>query len=318
MNILKFWAINLCLTLGVAQNIAAAPKVLSDIAPTHSLVSLVMGELGSPSLLINSSTSPHDYSLRPSDAAKLNNADIIFYTSGALTPWLEDALASLAGSTPAIELIDSEGTTLLEPRESNLFSHDHDHSHGDNHDEHENDADHKPNAIDPHAWLDPSNAVIWLNSIAQELSAIDPENASIYQNNATQAAMTVQTMSAEVAQSLSEIADKPYVVFHDSYHYFESRFDVHAIAAINLNDGSQPSISQINGLQRLLIETQAQCVFSEPQYSQRLIDTVVSGTTVRRAELDPLGVQLTPGPDLYAALIRALASNLLQCLTTGN
>ncbi len=314
MNILKFWAITLGLTLGVAQNIAAAPKVLSDIAPTHSLVSLVMGELGSPSLLINSSTSPHDFSLRPSDAAKLNDADIIFYTSGALTPWLEDALASLAQATPAIELIDSEGTTLLEPRESNLFSHDHDHSH----DEHKNDSDHEANAIDPHAWLDPSNAVIWLGSIAQNLSAIDPVNASIYQSNAMQAAKTLQIMSAEVAQSLSGISDKSYVVFHDSYHYFESRFDVHAMAAINLNDGSQPSISQISGLQHLLFETKTQCVFSEPQYSQRLIDTVVGGTTVKRAVLDPLGVQLKPGPDLYAALIRALASNLLQCLTTGN
>ncbi|MFT5895228.1 MAG: zinc transport system substrate-binding protein, partial [bacterium] len=95
----------LVVLLGCSQPALSAPAVLVDIAPTHSLVSMVMGDIGEPELLISSTSNPHDFALRPSDASRLTNADLIFYTSSTLTPWLNKALQSLAQNTPAFELI---------------------------------------------------------------------------------------------------------------------------------------------------------------------------------------------------------------------
>lgn len=291
----------------------AAPIVLSDIAPTHSLVSMVMGDIGDSSLLIDSANSPHDFSLRPSDARKLSNADIIFYTSSVLTPWLDDALISLADGTPLVELISTQGTTLLEFRDNNVFEHDHAHDHDHSSDDHNSEL-----TFDPHAWLDPSNAQVWLKRIASELSAIDPPNAARYQANSLDAIRMIEEMSENVRQSISTINEHAYVVFHDSYHYFESYFDIHAIAAINLADGTHPSIQQITQLQALLNNTKATCVFSEPQYSERLVNTITQGTHAKRGVLDPLGVNLSTGKGLYNSLIQSLSDELLRCLTSDD
>ncbi|MFK8076584.1 MAG: zinc ABC transporter substrate-binding protein [Granulosicoccus sp.] len=308
--------LSLCSTIfATTQSSIAAPVVLSDIAPTHSLVSMVMGEIGAPSLLIDSSNSPHDFSLRPSDARKLSNADIIFYTSSVLTPWLDDALTSLADGTPLVELVTTQGTTLLEFRDNNAFEHDHSHDHGHEHSADEHDS---ASTFDPHAWLDPSNAQVWLKRIANELAAIDPENADGYQTNALDAIERIEELSERVQQTISSINEHSYVVFHDSYHYFESHFNIHAVAAINLGDGTQPSISQITQLQALLKDTKTTCVFSEPQYSERLVNTITEGTSARRGVLDPLGISLSPGADLYSTLIESLSRELLRCLTSDD
>ncbi len=308
--------LSLCPTLiATTQSSIAAPVVLSDIAPTHSLVSMVMGDIASPSLLIDSSNSPHDFSLRPSDARKLSDADIIVYTSSVLTPWLDDALTSLADGTPLVELVTTQGTTLLEFRDNNVFDHDHSHDHDHKHATDEHDS---ASTFDPHAWLDPSNAQVWLKRIANELAAIDPENADGYQANALDAIKMIEEMSGQVQQTISSINEHSYVVFHDSYHYFESYFDIHAIASINLGDGTHPSISQITQLKALLKETKTTCVFSEPQYSERLVNTITEGTSARRGVLDPLGVNLSPGADLYSRLIESLSNELLRCLSSDD
>lgn len=295
-----------CVTAQIGN---AAPNVLSDIAPTHSLVSMVIGDVGESTLLINSSSSPHDFSLRPSDAGKISRAEIIFFTGSTLTPWLIDAMASLADNTPTVELISTSGTTLLEFRESNIFEGDSSHDHsGHNHD--------SSASYDPHAWLDPSNAQLWLNRISEELSAIDPDNARTYAANAAAAIVSIQETSDKVKESIKKISNTQYIVFHDSYHYFESYFDIHAAAAINLGDGTLPSISQISQLKKLLKDSDAACVFSEPQFSQRLVDTVAEGSDVKRGVLDPIGVNLPPDANLYPSLIESLADELLRCLAT--
>lgn len=291
----------------LSQNTFAAPSVLADISPTHSLVSMVMGDVGKPTLLVSSASSPHDFALRPSDATKITNADLIFYTSATLTPWLGKALQSLAQETPAIELIATSGTHLLPLRNDHLFSHT----------EHEGHAEHSASVYDPHAWLDPANAIVWLHHIASQLAKMDSLNAPKYRQNAEQASLKIQTMIVDVTAELDDLQTVPYVVFHDSYQYFENRFNLQPKASISLGDGSQPGISQIRTLQAVIKSTQANCVFSEPQYSDRLVNTVISGMDIKTRRLDPLGFELEPGENLYIGLVYNLSSNLLRCLSVN-
>jgi len=297
-------------------------------------VSMVMDGVQEPQLLIDALNSPHGFALRPSDANALANADIIFYTSLQLTPWMHRISQSVAAKVPTVELLNVDGTIVLPIREGDTFeSHNHqddhqgDSEHTDEDDQNEdghddNSGDHESSRLadhnkDPHAWLDPKNAALWLAAIAERLSEIDPENSSTYQTNSVDAIARMNALTADITRQIITIEDPAFIVFHDSYHYFESRFDVHASASINLGDGSSPRISRLNNLQKLLAKEQVRCIFSEPQYDDRLINSIVGSLPIQVAMLDPLGSSLELGKNLYPELLNKVASNLVDCLSTN-
>jgi zinc transport system substrate-binding protein len=92
--------------------IADVPRVAVDIAPVHSLVARVMERVGTPDLIIRPGASPHEYSLRPSEAAALQEADLVFWMGEDLTPWMEDAVVTLAADASVTTLLEAEGTTF--------------------------------------------------------------------------------------------------------------------------------------------------------------------------------------------------------------
>ena len=126
--------------------LADVPSVAVDIAPVHSLVARVMDGVGAPDLIIPSGESPHGFSMRPSSAEALQNADVVFWIGHDLTPQLEDAIETLAENASVTELLEADGVTLLDFRENALFEahghEDHDHEeakaegHNHDHDDH--------------------------------------------------------------------------------------------------------------------------------------------------------------------------------------
>ena len=140
----------ICLFLPVVA-VASPPKVAVDIAPVHSLVAQVMAGVGEPDLVIRPGASPHEYTLRPSEAEALSRADVVFWISEELTPWLESPLENLAGSATKVTLLDVSGITLHDFREGATFeAHDHHgDEHGDNND-HGHDDEHAHKDEDGH------------------------------------------------------------------------------------------------------------------------------------------------------------------------
>jgi zinc transport system substrate-binding protein len=124
--------------------LADSPKVVTDIAPVHSLVSRVMDGIGKPDLIVPNETSPHDYRLRPADAEALESAVLVFWMGEGLTPWMERALDSLSGEATIVELLALDETKTLPFREGALFdAHDHsEHDDHDDHDDHDHDKEH--------------------------------------------------------------------------------------------------------------------------------------------------------------------------------
>lgn len=318
--------------LGLASAASAeVPSVATDIPPVHSLVSIVMDDVGTPDLLVQPGASPHGYSLRPSEAAALNRADAVFWIGESLEPWLEGSIEALAGDAHVIELMEAEGTTELEFREGATFemhSHDHeghdhdDHDHEEEHDHDHDDHDHAEHAheghhhhgYDPHAWLDPENARVWLDVIAAELSELDPENADTYRANADAGKAELETLISEISAQLDPVRGQNFIVFHDAYQYFESRFDFPASGSITLSDASDPSPARIEEIQQKVAELGVSCAFTEPQFNPDLVATVFRSTDAQTGIMDPLGADIEPGADLYPQLLRNLASSLTGCL----
>ena len=291
---------------------ADVPQVTTDIPVTHSLVTRVMAGIGTPDLIVNRGASPHDYSLRPSNAASLEAADLVFWISNGLTPWLDDALNTLARNAKVIELMDAKDATVLPFREGATFeTHSHRHKHDeDGHDEDE----HATVNIDPHGWLDPDNGKTWLDVIATELSKIDPENTDIYFDNVSQGKTDIDAVISEIDATLATFRGTNFIVYHDAYQYFERRFDVLAAGSISMGDVSDPSPARIAEIRQTVEELDMTCVFSEPQFNPELVATVVDGTKARARVIDPLGTRLTLGADFYLNLLRNIAQTMASCL----
>lgn len=288
---------------------SAAPQVVASTKPIHSLVSSVMAGVGEPTLIVKGAASPHTYSLRPSDAAALEAADIVFWTGHGMELFLADALSTLSPNAEVIELAESPGIDLLPIRAGGAFethSHDeeeHDHEGHDHHDE-----------GDMHFWLDPLNAQAMLGEIARVLMEADPENAEAYATNAEAELARLIALEAELTQTLAPLADKPFVVFHDAYQYFEARFELTVAGTVTVSPEVMPGAARIDALRAKVAELGATCVFAEPNFEPAIVRTIVEGTQAKAGILDPEGATLTEGPDLYPELLRGLAAGLIDCI----
>ena len=279
---------------------ASEIEIAATVAPVHSLVAMVTDGLAEPALILRQGASPHDYALKPSEAQALDQADLVFWVGEGLEPWMAKAVTTLASDAVAIELGKAEGLTRLSFREAGVFE-----AHGH--------ADHG-GLLDPHLWLDPDNAVIWLGVIADALAEIDQANADVYSANADKAKDRLSAMTAEIERLLQPIGDRHYVVFHDAYQYFERRFGLHPLGAVRLGEADRPGPARIVEIKNAIAESGAVCIFAEPQFEPKLIATVIEGSDVKSGMLDPIGAGLQPGAGLYPALMLGLAENLRDCL----
>lgn len=290
---------------------AAPPAVVVSVPPLHSLVAGVMAGVGEPYLLLRAGASPHSADLRPSDARALSNADLVVWAGPQLEGFLVKPLETLATEAVVIGLLNQPDLTFLPIREGGTWER---HEHGDEAHEDEKPEIESYDSIDPHFWLDPSNTVAILDHIARALSVLDPAHAERYQANAAELTGRLMQLDKNLQRDLAAVRTRPYLVFHDAYQYFERHYGLTALGAIAISPERAPGARRLAELRALVAETGAVCVFSEPQFSSALVDTVIEGSEARAGTLDPMGMTLDPGPGLYLELMQALAADLEVCL----
>ena len=356
--------------------------VITTIQPINSLVSAVIGNTGKTTSLIPAEISPHEFKLKPSDAKKMQEGNIIFYISKHLESDVVKVFDNLPKNIKIINLLEETGIEHLSIRDNEAWErHDHHHGHDDHddhekhgkkhddhddhdkhgkkhddhddhdkhgkkhddhdhdkhekkhddhdHDKHEkkhDDHDHDKHAKkhddhddhqtkdDVHIWLSPDNAVKIVNKVNKVLSLYYPQNAKIYDANSKVMIDKIKKLKAEIAKDLAPIKDKPYVVFHDAYQYFETSFGLNAVGSVALEGDIASSPKQISFIKDKIVKLKASCVFQEPQFDSKLVKIVVEGTNAQIGTLDPLGVGIKGEKDFYLQLLRNMAKSLKDCL----
>ncbi|KQV81756.1 zinc ABC transporter substrate-binding protein [Rhizobium sp. Root1220] len=290
---------------------ADAPVVVTSIKPVHSLVSAIMKGVGKPQLIVDGAASPHTYTMKPSNASALQSAKVVFWVGPGLEAFLEKPLEALGSDASVAELDKAPGLTKLAFREGGAFEA---HDDGDEH-EHADDHGHDHDVFDTHLWLDPMNAKAMAAEITTTLVAADPANALTYQANAKALDDKLDALDREIAATVSPVKDKPFVVFHDAYQYFEHRYKVRVAGSITVSPETIPGAERISEIHNKVADLGATCVFAEPQFQPRLIDVVIEGTRARSGVLDPEAATLEAGPDLYFNLMRGIANSMKDCLS---
>lgn len=311
--------------------------VVASINPIHSLVAGVMQGVAESVLLVKGAGSPHSYSLRPSEARALDQAAAVFWVGDGLETFLAKPLQALSEDAMVVALSEAPGMRLLPTRQGGMRetpehgqiaaepAGEDDHGEEDDPDHLEHEGEHaereegeehahEHGRFDLHVWLDPRNAEAMVDAIVAALSEVDPDHAAIYRSNGSRLRTQLHELDESLKASLAPVKNRPFVVFHDGYQYFEDRYGLNAVGSIAVDPGRRPGAQRLNEIRHRLSELDAACVFSEPQFEPALVDTVLEGTSAQKGVLDPLGANLAAGPDQYFQLMSNLAEALIDCL----
>lgn len=290
-------------------------SVVASIKPIHSLVAAVMGDIGTPHLLLEAPSSAHHFTLKPSQARSLQAADIVFWVGPTMEQPLTKALATLAPQAQTLPLIESAGLVLINFDKVTPAHEKHDHEkHGhEKHDKHDEHAKHDDHLINPHIWLDPQNAKIMLGVIAARLAKADPENASTYAANADSMAARLATLETDITSQLASYSAAKFLVLHDAHVYFERRFGLRNYGAITTEPDVMPTASRVKALRDELREHRFDCIFTEPFLGQKAVALIAEGSKVSIGTLDPIASNLPAGAQLYPDLLMSYAKALQSC-----
>jgi len=302
-------------TLLAINSIAKAEiKVVTSIKPIHSLVSYVMDGVGKPDILVDGYNSPHNFSLKPSHAKMIEEANLIIWVGEDLETFLEKPLKTISKDAVIFEIMDFKGVKKLKFREKNIFEgHDEHKEHGHKekkHDDHGHE-EHAHGEHDPHVWLDPMNAKVILEEIENQLVKLDPDNASKYKANSKKAQSELDNLTKNIKKDLKK--DLKFVVFHDAYQYFESRFGIKVLGSLTVNPDVLPGAEQLSEIREVIEHEKVNCLFSEPQFNPAIIKSIAKDTKVKTGVLDPLGATLDKGKGMYIELLSNIYTSFKGC-----
>lgn len=261
-------------------NRSAAPRaedgrlrVATTFLPLYSLTAAIAGEDALVENLLPPGVGPHEYAFAPSDIERLSRADVLVANGLGLEEWLADVVAT---ANPDIAVVEaSAGITTRTPLEAIRLG-----------EEEEDEEEHGP--ADPHVWLDPVRAKAMAGNIAVALSAADPDNAAGYRSRLAVLEGRLDALDRDIRETLAPLPDKRFVAFHDAFGYFAERYGLETVAVVEASPGKEPSPADVARIVTLIRAERVKAIFSEPQFSPRIVETIAAETGLVTHPLDPL------------------------------
>ena len=285
----------------------ANADIISSVKPIAFITQAVSDGVTNTDILLPDGASPHTYSLKPSDLAKIKTAELIIWVGEDLETFMPTVLKSI-DKNKQIELMDIP--TIKSLLRTSTNNHDQQETHS-----HNNDSDHDHHGeYDEHIWLSPKIAKEIAQAVHDKLITIYPDKKDIIDENLNEFTVKLAETEQNIAKKLINVQNNGYFVFHDAYGYFESQFGLKNLGSFTINPAVQPGVQTVYAIKRELKEHQAVCIFREPQFSPAVIEKIVNGTDVHIGELNPLGTDITLSKNAYSQFLLKLTQQLLDCL----
>ena len=280
--------------LGVAlvtqASVAAPPRVLVTLPALYSWTANVAGTNATVEALMPAESGPHQYQLRPQDLQRFRRANLLIINGLGVDEWIAKAALKELHSPGSFRVVClSTGLDSLLIR---------------------SDRSADPN---PHIWLDPQLAGLCVSNLVQTLSQFDPAAAAAYAANGAAYQRTLANLDQEIRDGISGLACTNLVTFHDAFPYFAHRYGLNLLGVIEDQPNVDPSPRHLGEVSRMIRGAHVPVIFTEPQYSSRLVDRIAADLHVKVATLDVLetGVPATTFyVDSMRRNLRVLQENL--------
>ncbi|MDO9949880.1 zinc ABC transporter substrate-binding protein ZnuA [Glaesserella parasuis] len=293
----------------------ANADVLTTVKPLGFIANAITDGVTETKVLLPTSASPHDYSLKPSDVEQLQSAQLVVWIGEEMETFLEKSIEKLPKEkvltledVPAIkELVEHSG----EEKEEH---HEHKHGHSHNHTHHAHSHDGHNHDEDWHIWLSPQASEHIAEQIAERLSQQLPEQKAKIAENLANFKTTLATKNSEIAKQLAPVKSKGYYTFHDAYGYFEDAYGLKSLGSFTINPTVAPGAKTLNAIKKSIAQKKAQCLFAEPQFTPKVIESLSKGTSAKVGQLDPLGAKIDLSKNAYPEFLQSLADQFGVCL----
>ena len=244
----------------------------------------------------------HDYQLTPQDLKTLEKADILVVNGAGMESFLD----SIISQYPNLEIVDAtKGLTLLEDDTHSHDDHDHDH---DSEDEHSEDDGHD-HEYNPHVWVSVTGNIEEVKNIASQLKDLNPENKEAYESNTNTYVSKLEELKNEMHAELDNLPNRDIITFHEAFPYFAEEFNLNIAGVIEIEPDSEPSAKEIEEIINTIKSKNINALFTEPQYSSKVAETIATETGATVYELDPI-VTGDSNPDAYDDYINKMKKNL--------
>ncbi|MFH7825648.1 zinc ABC transporter substrate-binding protein ZnuA [Kluyvera chengduensis] len=311
-NTLLFAALSAALWGTTAQHADAA--VVASLKPLGFIASAIADGVTETQVLLPDGASEHDYSLRPSDAKRLQNADLVVWIGPEMEAFMDKSSQSIPDNKK-VTIAQLDGVKPLLMKGADDDDHDaadgddHDHAHGE-----KGDAHHHHGEYNMHLWLSPEIARLSAVAIHDKLVELMPQSRARLDANLKDFEANLAATDKQVANELAPVKGKGYFVFHDAYGYYEKHYGLTPLGHFTVNPEIQPGAQRLHQIRTQLVEQKATCVFAEPQFRPAVVESVARGTSVRMGTLDPLGTNIKLSKESYPAFLTQLATQYASCL----
>ncbi|WP_368893840.1 zinc ABC transporter substrate-binding protein ZnuA [Kluyvera ascorbata] len=311
-NTLLFAALSAALWGTTAQHADAA--VVASLKPLGFIASAIADGVTETQVLLPDGASEHDYSLRPSDAKRLQNADLVVWIGPEMEAFMDKSSQSIPDNKK-VTIAQLDGVKPLLMKGADDDDHDagdgddHDHAHGE-----KGDAHHHHGDYNMHLWLSPEIARLSAVAIHDKLVELMPQSRARLDANLKDFEANLAATDKQVANELAPVKGKGYFVFHDAYGYYEKHYGLTPLGHFTVNPEIQPGAQRLHQIRTQLVEQKATCVFAEPQFRPAVVESVARGTSVRMGTLDPLGTNIKLSKESYPAFLTQLATQYASCL----
>ena len=311
-NTLLFAALSAALWGTAAQRADAA--VVTSLKPLGFIASAIADGVTETQVLLPDGASEHDYSLRPSDVKRLQNADLVVWIGPEMEAFMNKSTQSIPEAKKVtIAQLDGVKPLLMKGADDDDDDHaaegEHDHAHAE-----KGDAHHHHGDYNMHLWLSPEIARLSAVAIHDKLVELMPQSRARLDANLKDFEANLATTDKQVANELAPVKGKGYFVFHDAYGYYEKHYGLTPLGHFTVNPEIQPGAQRLHQIRTQLVEQKATCVFAEPQFRPAVVESVARGTTVRMGTLDPLGTNIQLSKESYPAFLTQLATQYASCL----
>lgn len=237
-------------------------KIVTSISPLADLIRNVGGDRVEVTSLVPPGGEPHDFDPTPADAAAVSRARVFFANGLGLETYLDNLVQSAGGADLEVVVLSAGLPTI------SSFGHDDDDGH-----DHEGDGN-------PHLWLDPQQAVRYVEVIRATLGRIDPAGAATYDANAAAYTAKLTQLDAAIEREVNTlpVERRVLVTVHDAYPYFAQRYGFTYLAVVSDNHEAAPSAQEYAQLVKTVKDNRVPVVFGEAGFSEQTIQQLAADT----------------------------------------
>lgn len=309
------------LTSGALQ---ADTRIVTSIKPVELIVSAIATEDMQTTSLVPPGSSPHNYTMKPSQRRALENADVIFWVGPDMETFLNRLLAGPEFNNRTVALMDAEHESVEQPHDDPAHNEHADDHHGHAHEEEAKEEEHHNeehghghdhgDGEDPHIWLDPELAIEMAETIRDTLSALDGVDAAALNENFEQFKVSVRETDANIRDRLAPAHEISLFAYHDAFTRFAEHYDLKLEGVLTLNPELSPGARHIAEVQEKLRNATHPCLLTEPQFNRQWWRSITENLDVTFSTWDPLATDIEATPEGYNNFQQSIVEAVLKCL----